>query len=228
MLKPISYRRMRRPAYFCPERPRPATSSPQQRGDEDHPDWRRNDRQGGGDRRGNLDEDGQQAARVGVQAGTDASEQRQGGGDADRGAHDPQADPDPLRVVAARDRAAAQQRADRQAEQPEHDGEQPAVDRAASGDTPLDEQDEDRPDEHDQQEQRLLEESEVGVVEGDLDVAGGERAGDQARQEGPDADGCGHANALEDVEDEVHGCGTVTERDDIGTQPARVAAVSGH
>ena len=50
----------------------------------------------------------------------------------------------------------------------------------------------------------LLQEVEVRVLEAQLDAAGGERTGDEARQERPDPDRSGHADALEDVEDEVH------------------------
>ncbi len=38
----------------------------------------------------------------------------------------------------------------------------------------------------------------------DLDVAGGERADGERRQKRPDPDRGGHADPLEDVEDEMH------------------------
>ena len=42
------------------------------------------------------------------------------------------------------------------------------------------------------------------MVEVDLDVSGGQRAGDEGGQEGTDAHRGGNADPLEDVEDEVH------------------------
>ena len=56
----------------------------------------------------------------------------------------------------------------------------------------------------------MLEEREVGAVEVEAEVRGRERAGEQHRQERPDADRGGDARALEEVEDEVHACGSVS------------------
>ena len=42
-------------------------------------------------------------------------------------------------------------------------------------------------------------------VEVDAEVVGGERADEQRREERADAGGGGHADALEDVEEELHG-----------------------
>jgi hypothetical protein len=69
---------------------------------------------------------------------------------------------------------------------------------------PLDQRDDDDRDHHHEQERRLLQEMEVRVGERQLDVAGRQRAGDEAGQEGADAHRRGHADPLEDVEDEMH------------------------
>ena len=66
--------------------------------------------------------------------------------------------------------------------------------------------------EHDRQRGRLLEEGEVGAVEVDADVAGGERADEQEGEKGPDADRRGDAGALEQVEEKVHGLAFPTRR----------------
>ena len=52
-----------------------------------------------------------------------------------------------------------------------------------------------------QQEPRALEEGEVGAVEVDAEVVGGERADEQRREERADAGGGGHPHPLQDVED---------------------------
>ena len=68
----------------------------------------------------------------------------------------------------------------------------------------LDQRQHDRADHHPEQERRALQEREVACVEVDLDVAGRERADHERGQERPDADRGGDADALEDVEDEMH------------------------
>ena len=56
-----------------------------------------------------------------------------------------------------------------------------------------------------QQEPRALQEGEVGAVEVDAEVVGGQGADEQRREEGADAGGGGHAHPLQDVEEELHG-----------------------
>jgi hypothetical protein len=56
-----------------------------------------------------------------------------------------------------------------------------------------------------QQEPRALQEGEVGVVEVDAEVVGGQRADEQRREEGADTGGGGHPHPLQDVEEELHG-----------------------
>ena len=59
-------------------------------------------------------------------------------------------------------------------------------------------------DHHHKQEWRRLQETVGGVVEVDLDVPGRQRTGRQGRQEGPDPNRRGDADALEYVEGEMH------------------------
>jgi hypothetical protein len=140
---------------------------------------------------------------VSVQAPAHAAEQGAAGGDPDGRADDARGRPDPPRVVAAGDRAGAQQPAHRQRGEGDHARQRPRLG-VAGDEAPFDQGQPDRADHHDEQEDRLLQEVEVGVVEAELNATGRERTGDEARQERPDPHRCGHADPLEDVEDEVH------------------------
>ncbi len=62
-----------------------------------------------------------------------------------------------------------------------------------------------RADGHHAQEPRAFQEGEVGVVEVDAEVVGGQRADEQRREEGAHAGGGGHPHPLQDVEEELHG-----------------------
>jgi len=95
-------------------------------------------------------------------------------------------------------------------ERAEHDGEreQGHAERTALGARPahtagreVGQQDEHQ---HGEQERPGLQEREVRPVEVEADVGGGERAGEEDRQEGPDADRGGQPGALEEVEEVVH------------------------
>src|SRR3712207_8832203 len=55
------------------------------------------------------------------------------------------------------------------------------------------------------QEQRRLQEGELGAVEVDGEVGAGQPAGREGRQERPDPGRAGQAGALEDVEEQSHG-----------------------
>ena len=69
---------------------------------------------------------------------------------------------------------------------------------------PLEQREQDRADGHPREEGNALEESEMCVLEVELDIAGTERADGQRWEERPDPDRSRDAEPLEDVEDEVH------------------------
>ena len=50
-----------------------------------------------------------------------------------------------------------------------------------------------------------LQEGEVGAVEVDAEIVGGQHADEQRREEGAQPGGGGHPHPLQDVEEELHG-----------------------
>ena len=109
----------------------------------------------------------------------------------------------PKRVAVVRERAAEQQRAEREADARDGGAERAAGDVlgpvAALGDDQHDHADQQR-----EQEGRLLHERDVGVLEVDAGVAARERAGEQRGQERAQPDGQREADSEADGEEERH------------------------
>jgi hypothetical protein len=106
-------------------------------------------------------------------------------------------------IVPTAQRAREEQRAKHHRGGPEQERAGPALE-AARGEPSLRHDQHDCQHGQDQQERRALQERIIRVREVDLDVAGGERAGNEGRQERADSHCGGNADPLEDVEDEVH------------------------
>ena len=193
---------MRRPAYFCSPRPRPASSSHTSKREHDHPDRRQHHRQHRRHHRRGLGEQRQKALAVLIQAGPDPGQEGQGGEDPDRGTDDPADQSRPDLVAAATQRAGEHQRADRQRE-PSHRERQRTPFELLSAGAALEQEQQCRTDRHPDQERNALQEIETGVREVDLDVAGGETADRERGQKRPNPHRGGDADPLEYVEDQM-------------------------
>ena len=89
----LLHRSTRKPAYFSPSRRRPPISSHASAADHEQGERREEDREAGGDQRHALGVDRQRARRLGVQAATNAREQRPRGEEAEHAAAAPSITP---------------------------------------------------------------------------------------------------------------------------------------
>src|SRR4051812_17389059 len=198
--------------------PARADEQPDQEADHHDAQRREQDREERGEQRGGLGVQRQRGARVGVEPAADAGEEVARGDLREAGAGEPEDQPVPPRPVPVVEGAGVEQRAQAERDAADERARGAGLEVLATG---LEHERHGAGERDDDQEDRRLQEGELGAVEVDAEVGDRQAAGDERGQERPQAGGAGHARALEQIEEQSHDWGTVALASRMPSQPPK-------